>query len=202
LPKPITIPSLESIAVRVSSEAHVPNAVSGVLFHHRLYDTFFEVLVFSIAVMGIKHLMLNERPMGHYRKFSDKPSIVLAHLGAIISALISVELAVRGHLSPGGGFAAGVAGGTAMGLWAITSSPSWLMDFKKKWHCEIVEKFSVLLFIVLAALSLSGYAWSQGPFGVLGDSGIIPVLNLLVTLKVALGSLSIFWVFIHYRGFM
>ena len=41
---------------------------------------------------------------------------MLARLGATIAALVSIELMLRGHLSPGGGFAAGVAGGTAIGL--------------------------------------------------------------------------------------
>lgn len=40
--------------------------------------------------------------------------VVLARLGATIAAIVGIELAIRGHLSPGGGFAVGVAGGTAI----------------------------------------------------------------------------------------
>ncbi len=118
-----------SIVEAIVQDSGVPNAVSGIIFRNRLYDTIFEVVVFTLAVMGVRFLMANESPLTMIYQFNDQPSIVLARLGATIAALVSIELAIRGHLSPGGGFAAGVAGGTAIGLIAITSPSEWMQKF-------------------------------------------------------------------------
>jgi multicomponent Na+:H+ antiporter subunit B len=133
---------------------------------------------------------------------TDEPSIVLARLGATITALVGIELAIRGHLSPGGGFAAGVAGGTAIGLVAITSSTEWMQAVYKHWHASRWEKVSVLIFIVLAVITLAGLELPHGQLGTLVSGGVIPVLNILVAIKVALGSWAAVLVFIHYRGLL
>jgi multicomponent Na+:H+ antiporter subunit B len=167
-----------------------------------LYDTIFEVVVFTIAVMGAHYLLANERPFCAINQFTDQPSIVMARLGATIAALVGVELAIRGHLSPGGGFAAGVAGGTAIGLVAITSSTQWMQGIYKRWNAATWEKVSVLIFIVLSVITLAGYELPHGELGALFSGGVIPLLNILVALKVALGSWAAVLVFIHYRGLL
>ena len=123
-----------SIVELVVQDSGVPNAVSGIILRNRLYDTIFEVVVFTIAILGASFLLANEKPSCAIYQFTDPPSIILARLGATIAALVGIELAIRGHLSPGGGFAAGVAGGTAIGLVAITSSPQWMQEIYKQWH--------------------------------------------------------------------
>ncbi|MEO0374228.1 MAG: MnhB domain-containing protein, partial [Cyanobacteria bacterium P01_A01_bin.17] len=135
-------------------------------------------------------------------QFTDHPSIVLARLGATIAALVGIELAIRGHLSPGGGFAAGVAGGTAIGLVAITSSSTWMEAIYQRWQAATWEKVSVLVFIVLAVLTLIGIELPQGQLGRLFSGGWIPVLNILVAVKVALGSWAAILIFIRYRGLL
>ncbi len=191
-----------AIVETVVRDSGVPNAVSGIIFRNRLYDTIFEVVVFSIAIMGVRFLMADEQPVNTVYQFTDHPSVVLARLGATIAALVSIELAIRGHLSPGGGFAAGVAGGTAIGLVAITSSSTWMEMIYQRWHAAIWEKVSVLVFIVLAVLSLVGLALPYGDFGTLFSGGWIPLLNILVAIKVALGSWAAILIFIRYRGLL
>ncbi len=191
-----SIPIVEAVV----KDSGVPNAVSGIIFRNRLYDTIFEVVVFTIAIMGVTFLLANERPFCAIDSFSDRPSIILARLGATIAALVGIELALRGHLSPGGGFAAGVAGGTAIGLIAITSSSQWMQEIYKRWHTSKWEKVSVLIFIVLAVIKLSGFELPQGDFNTLFSGGVLPLLNFLVAIKVALGSWAAILVFIHYRG--
>ncbi|MEY3299853.1 MAG: hypothetical protein RLZZ597_3113, partial [Cyanobacteriota bacterium] len=127
LPDPSPTLAEENIVAAIVADSGVPNAVSGIIFRNRLYDTIFEVVVFTIAIMGAKYLLADEVPNAPFYRFTDEPSIILARLGATIAALVSIELAIRGHLSPGGGFAAGVAGGTAIGLIAITApSSEWM----------------------------------------------------------------------------
>lgn len=191
-----------SVVERVVQDTGVPNAVSGIIFRNRLYDTIFEVVVFTLAIMGVRFLLADEQPSTAIYQFTDPPSIVLARLGATIAALISIELAIRGHLSPGGGFAAGVAGGTAIGLVAITSSSTLMESLYHQWRAAAVEKVSVLIFLTIAGLSLVGVELPLGTPGALVSGGWIPVLNLLVAMKVALGSWAAILIFIRYRGLL
>lgn len=191
-----------SIVDAVVQDSGVPNAVSGVILRNRLYDTIFEVVVFTIAIMGAKYLLSNERLPDKVYQFSDESSVILARLGATISALVGVELAIRGHLSPGGGFAAGVAGGTAIGLIAMTSSTEWMQEIYQRWHAAAWEKISVLVFIFLSVITLSGFELPHGDFGALLSGGILPILNILVAIKVALGSWAVVLIFIRYRGLL
>ncbi len=195
-------PLHSSIVQAIVDDSGLPNAVSAVIFRNRLYDTIFEVVVFTIAILGAKYLLANENPFCSIYHFTDQPSIVLARFGATIAALVSIELGIRGHLSPGGGFAAGVAGGTAIGLVAITSSPEWMQGIYQKWHAATWEKVSVLVFVVLSVITLIGYELPHGEFGTLFSGGIVPILNLLVAIKVALGSWAVVLIFIRYRGLL
>jgi multicomponent Na+:H+ antiporter subunit B len=196
-------PSLPfSIVEAVVQDSGVPNAVSGIIFYNRLYDTIFEVIVFTIAIMGANYLLANEHPPNKIYQFTDQSAILLARLGATIAALVAIELAIRGHLSPGGGFAAGVAGGTAIGLIAMTSSPESMQQIYQKWHAATWEKISVLAFIILAVITLAGVKLPHGELGALVSGGIVPILNILVALKVALGSWAAVLVFIRYRGLL
>jgi multicomponent Na+:H+ antiporter subunit B len=193
-----SLPIVESIV----KDTGIPNAVTGIILMNRLYDTIFEVVVFTIAIMGCYYLLANEKTQTQVYQFTDEPSIILARLGATISALVGIELAIRGHLSPGGGFAAGVALGTAIGLVAITSSPEWMQAIYQRWKAATLEKISVLVFVVLSAITLIGIELPHGQLGDLFSGGIIPILNILVAVKVALGSWAAVLVFIRYRGLL
>jgi len=195
-------PSDVSIVEAIVEDSGVVNAVSGIIFRNRLYDTIFEVVVFTIAIMGVQFLLSNEEPTDTIHQLTDYPSIVLARLGATMAALIGVELAIRGHLSPGGGFAAGVAGGTAIGLVAITASPQWMERIYKRWHAATWEKISVLIFIIVSLIFLVGVELPTGIPGTLLSGGWVPILNFLVAIKVALGSWAAILIFIRYRGLL
>jgi multicomponent Na+:H+ antiporter subunit B len=57
-------PSLPfSIVDAVVRDSGVPNVVSGIILRNRLYDTIFEVIVFTIAIMGAHFLLANEHPL-------------------------------------------------------------------------------------------------------------------------------------------
>ncbi|MEL6161895.1 MAG: Na(+)/H(+) antiporter subunit B [Cyanobacteria bacterium J06623_5] len=201
-PNPAAELAESTIVEILVQETGVPNAVSGIIFRNRLYDTLFEVVVFTLSVMGVRYLLADEQPATTVCRFTDAPSIVLARLGATIAALIAVELAIRGHLSPGGGFAAGVAGGTAIGLIAITSSAENMAAIYQRWKAATWEKVSVLIFLVLATLSLMGIELPHRELGALLSGGWLPIFNTLVAIKVALGSWAIVIIFIRYRGLL
>jgi multicomponent Na+:H+ antiporter subunit B len=201
-PNPMVQMEEISIMETIIRDTGVTNSVSGVILRNRLYDTIFEVVVFTIAILGVNFLLSNESPTHIVSQFTDQPSVVLARLGATIATLVAVELAIRGHLSPGGGFAAGVAGGTAIALLAITSPSELMEDIYSKWRVAIVEKISVLIFIFLATITLMGLELPFGELGALSSGGIIPVLNIIVAIKVCLGSWAVILLFIRYRGLL
>ncbi|MFS8874125.1 Na(+)/H(+) antiporter subunit B [Synechococcus sp. R5-13] len=201
-PNPTAGVALVEAVEILASESGVPNAVTGLILRNRLYDTLFEVVVFSTAILGAQYLLADEQPTANVAQFTDIPSIVLARVGATISALIAVELAIRGHLTPGGGFAAGVAGGTAIGLVAITASSAWMEAIYKRWRAAMWEKLSVVAFIGVAVMALAGWELPRGELGALFSGGWIPILNILVAIKVALGSWAAVLIFIRYRGLL
>jgi multicomponent Na+:H+ antiporter subunit B len=201
-PNPTAGVALVEAVEILATESGVPNAVTGLILRNRLYDTLFEVVVFSTAILGAQYLLADEQPTANVAQFTDIPSIVLARVGATISALIAVELAIRGHLTPGGGFAAGVAGGTAIGLVAITASSAWMEAIYKRWRAAMWEKLSVVAFIGVAVVALAGWELPRGELGALFSGGWIPILNILVAIKVALGSWAAVLIFIRYRGLL
>jgi multicomponent Na+:H+ antiporter subunit B len=191
----------------LSEQTRVPNLVSGVLLHTRLYDTVAEVVVFTLASMGVVWMFSAERPLARIHGLDDPAVLVLCRLGATVTALVAVELALRGHLSPGGGFAAGVSGGTALALLLIVRSgqgppPSEEISHRNLMRTELIEKLAVLLFLVLAFLSLEGLNLPDGSFGAVESGGWIPLLNALMGVKVTLGSWTMVQLFIRYRGLL
>jgi multicomponent Na+:H+ antiporter subunit B len=72
----------------------------------------------------------------------------------------------------------------------------------QKWRAATLEKVSVLIFIALAVVTLIGWELPQGELGMLFSGGVIPLLNILVAIKVALGSWAVILLFIRYRGLL
>jgi multicomponent Na+:H+ antiporter subunit B len=126
--------------------------------------------------------------------------VILARIGAMISALMFLELALRGHLAPGGAFAAGVAGGTAIGLVTLTGNAGELHGFYERWHLASVEKGIVLVILGLVLVCFLFHV--PGFSGHVPGAASVPVLNLLIALKVAIGSWTIVLLFIRHRGLL
>jgi multicomponent Na+:H+ antiporter subunit B len=196
-----SVDSVQLISLLVG-QSGIPNTVSAVILQARLYDTIGEVVVFTLASLGVRWLLSDARPERQIEALSDTASVVLCRLGATVAAMVAVELALRGHLTPGGGFAAGVAGGTAFGLVVISGSARLADRFYKKVHAELWEKLAVLVFIVVAMISFEGIVPVSGRFGTVESGGWIPLLNVLMAIKVTLGSWTMVQLFVRYRGLL
>jgi multicomponent Na+:H+ antiporter subunit B len=72
----------------------------------------------------------------------------------------------------------------------------------QRWNAATWEKISVLVFILLSAITLAGVELPHGELGALFSGGIVPILNILVAIKVALGSWAAVLIFIRYRGLL
>ena len=184
------------------SQSGIPNTVSAVILQARLYDTIGEVVVFTLASLGVRWLLSDAQPERNIEALSDAASVVLCRLGATVAAMVAVELALRGHLTPGGGFAAGVAGGTAFGLVVISGSARLADRFYSKVHADLWEKLAVLAFIVVSLLSFEEIVPVSGRFGTVESGGWIPLLNVLMAIKVTLGSWTMVQLFVRYRGLL
>ncbi|MEP0919748.1 hypothetical protein NC981_23250, partial [Leptolyngbya sp. DQ-M1] len=90
----------------------------------------------------------------------------------------------------------------AIGLVAITSSSQWMEAIYQRWRAATWEKVSVIVFIVLSVITLIGFDLPYGQLGSLISGGAIPLLNILVAIKVALGSWAVVLIFIRYRGLL
>lgn len=198
-------PDLRTTFSTLLAQGRVPNLVSTVILHTRLYDTVAEVVVFTLASLGVRWIFSGEVQQRRVRALADAPSVVLCQLGATVSSLVAVELALRGHLSPGGGFAAGVAGGTAIGLMLISGSVRLADRLYRRYRADVWEKGAVVAFLVVAWLSLEGVLpggliANGGRFGAIASGGWIPLLNVLVALKVTMGSWAMVQLLVRYRG--
>lgn len=77
-PNPTAGVALVEAVEILASESGVPNTVTGLILRNRLYDTVFEVVVFSTAILGAQYLLADEQPTANVAQFTDIPSIVLA----------------------------------------------------------------------------------------------------------------------------
>lgn len=186
----------------LTTQTQVPNLVSGVILHTRLFDTVAEVVVFTLAAIGVHLVLAGDPERKQIRSLDDAPSQVLCELGSTIAALVAVELALRGHLSPGGGFAAGVAGGSAIGLLLISGGADRSERLYKLYRADLWEKAAVVGFLLVALISLVGLDLAPGRFGSLLSGGWIPLLNVLVALKVTLGSWAMVQRLVRHRGLL
>jgi multicomponent Na+:H+ antiporter subunit B len=194
--------AVEQLIAALAEQTQVPNLVSGVILHTRLFDTVSEVVVFTLAAIGVRMVLAGEPTRQRIRGLEDQPSQVLCELGSTIAAMVAVELALRGHLSPGGGFAAGVAGGTAIGLQLISGAAERSERLFRRYRADLLEKAAVLGFLLLALLALLELTPAKGKFGTLVSGGWIPLLNLLVGVKVTLGSWAMVQRLVRHRGLL
>ena len=166
----------------------VPNVVTPIILDLRLYDTVGEVIVFTLASLGVHALVQEQRASADPGSGDDLAVTMQFRIAAVLNGLIAVELALRGHLSPGGGFAAGVAGGTAIALVLLVGGSDEAKRQYRQIHAGTLEESAVLVFIVLSCLIMEGLQLPMGVYGQLLSGGMLPVLNVLVGIKVTLGS--------------
>ncbi|ABR31253.1 cation:proton antiporter [Thermosipho melanesiensis] len=163
----------------------VNNFVTEIYLRNRLYDTIFEVLVFSLAALGIflfnysiekKEIILHESHIRMFLKFLSYFVI-----------LTSFYLAYFGHKTPGGGFSAGVAGGTGLLLYSLSTTINEFEYMFNRFKVKIIEKWILIVIYLISIVALFG-------------SSYIAILNILIYLKVMFGTWIILYSFVKHRG--
>ncbi len=189
----------EFIVDNLAMLTDIPNTVTSVILGTRLFDTVGEVTVFTLAGLGVKILLNQEKSEEEFQVIKDPTIIQLLDFSSLLCAFLAVELGIRGHLTPGGGFAAGVAGATAITLLMITGRMQKLENIYFKYNAVAIEKLAVVAFIIVALLSFSSILFNLNIFN-LPQSVLIPILNIICAIKVTIGTWSIIRLFILKRG--
>lgn len=199
--RPESIPrNTNEIVDYLTTIADIPNSVTAVILGSRLFDTIGEVTVFTVAGLGVKILLADEESESSLLGIQDPVIITLLDFVALLSAFLAVELAIRGHITPGGGFAAGVAGATSVTLLMITGRLKLIEEFYSRSNAAVIEKVAVVVFITLAIMSFASIVYPTSPLSWVPQKVYIPLLNIVAGLKVTIGAWSIIRLFINKRG--
>src|SRR6056297_127291 len=187
-------------AFLIAAKAGIPNTVTAIYLENRLYDTMFEVMVFSISITGALYFLKKENKFQlHDSLFTDPATIIIFRGCAMLSFLSACALAAVGHLSPGGGFAAGVAFGTSMVIQSLISDRNHLSNYLSMERPEKLEKSSWIFILAISLLTFSEIIPPDGVWGNLLSGGWIPMLNILIAIKVGLGTWALCLGFLDHK---
>ena len=191
-----------------ASDTGAVNLVSGIYLNYRLYDSLFELLIFSMAVLGVRfYLNADQSKKPRVARVAESPVVRIGAdllFGPII--MIGVYLIIFGHLSPGGGFSGGAVGGTGLLLCAAALGAEVVA---RRFHEQVIEQieWGILLVILLFAVTPVFFGrlpltdlLKPGRAGSLFSGGTIPIHNLLIGVKVFIGTWVIIYSFIRHRG--
>ena len=190
----------EQIVQYLSDYTKIPNVVTSVILGTRLFDTIGEVTVFTIAGLGVKILLHDEDSEEQFVGIDDDVIRLLLDFAALLSCFLAIDLAIKGHLTPGGGFASGVAGATSITLLMITGRIQKVEAFYFGSNAPALEKVAVVLFILVALATFSSFLIPNSIFASIPPTIYIPALNIIAALKVTIGSWSILRLFVVKRG--
>lgn len=198
----LNIRNSELIVAELAQITQIPNTVTSVILGTRLFDTIGEVTVFTLAGLGVKILLHDEESEKKLLGIKDTTIIQLLDLSALLCAFLAIELAIRGHLTPGGGFASGVSGATAITLLMITGRLQKLENYYFKYNAIAIEKFAVVVFIIVSLFSFISILDPSIISIRVPQKLLIPVLNIICAFKVTFGTWSIIRLFILKRGLL
>jgi len=199
---PVPERNTEAIVQYLSEYTNIPNTVTSVILGTRLFDTIGEVTVFTIAGLGVKILLHDEEEESELIAVREPTLGILLDLAAIFTAFLAIDLALKGHLTPGGGFASGVSGATSITLLMVTGRLKQVEEFYFKSNAAALEKFAVICFVFTALATFMGFVDPQSVFATIPPEIYLPALNIVAALKVTIGSWSILRFFILTRGLM
>ena len=178
---------------------NISNAVFGVYGMYRFYDTLFELLIFSTAVLGITIFSDLEPSLGSASRNRVESHVVSASASFLfpIIAVFGIYLAFSAHLGPGGGFAGGVIGGTGILLLALAKGAEETARNFREGSMKQLEY--VVLFIALSVAILGAFYPMKVYRGALG-TGVITIVNISIAMKVFIGTWAILHFFVKHRG--
>jgi multicomponent Na+:H+ antiporter subunit B len=194
---PFGTPSGAANAVtrRLAHTRQVANAVNGVTYDLRGYDTLGEELILFVAALGAAVLLRHGRDDVEEEEPEPGPRTpdALRVAGAVLVGpliVLGVYIVTTGHLGPGGGFQGGVILASGLLLTYVAGQVVALKRVEPTALVEIAEASGALSYALVAigGLIFAGTALENFlPFGTSGQllsSGTIAVLSVGVGLEV------------------
>lgn len=182
-----------------SNLSNISNAVYGVYGMYRFYDTLFELLVFSTAVLGIT-LFSDIQSAGR----SNSGKLVESHVVDTSAsylyptiALFGIYLAYSAHRGPGGGFAGGVIVGSGVLLLAIAIGADLIGE---RFYETTMKKVEYLILILVMVVVIVGLYLPVAVYQGSGGLAFIILVNLAIGTKVFIGTWTILHFFVKHRG--
>ena len=183
---PVAFKTPPSRAEAVAGHYGIRNAVAAVVLGSRLWDTLMEILVFVVAMVGVR-FGLAPLPRAEVGS-SLADTHLLKEMFLLLFfpiAILAIYLAASGHLGPGGGFAAGAILGSGLLLLGLAIGVERVAGrLLRETYLERLEHSVVA--VVLAsglAMALSG----------ISTAWWFVAANLIIALEVAIGA----WVVLH-----
>ncbi|ALV62887.1 putative Na(+) H(+) antiporter subunit B [Thermococcus sp. 2319x1] len=135
-----------------------------------------------------------------------KMSLIVRTTTKLISPFLvaySAYLMVYGHLSPGGGFQAGVILAVSIVLLITSHGYSRVRKTFKFWEVQLIEGVSgeFLALLATAGVFFRGFFYNflrGGRFGSLLSGGTIPLFNIGVALKVGAAFTFMFYILLRW----
>jgi multicomponent Na+:H+ antiporter subunit B len=176
------------------SERNVASVPAGIVFDLRGFDTVGEEMILFAAVTGVA-LVLRERGRDGGRREEERvEDDELRLLGLTLvppTLLLGIYLAVFGHISPGGGFQAGLVLASAFALLYLGAGSHALDRLGQHHAAEGGEGLGAGGFVAIGLLGLAiGGTFLENvlPNGTTShilSAGTIPLLNVIVAVAVA-----------------
>ena len=185
------------------------NLVSAIYLNYRLYDTLFEILVFSVAVLGVRFYLVGRgRDKAEAIEHIPESQVVRTSADLLfpLILLLGIYLALFGHLAPGGGFSGGVVASSGLLLCAVALGADAVAH---RFHEPAFERLEwvillAILFLAVFPIALRHVPLSdllpQGRAGSMLSGGSILFYNVLIGLKVFIGTWVVIQYFLRHRG--
>jgi len=191
----------------LASRSGALNLVASVYLDGRLYDTIFELIVFSVAVLGVRFYLSERKPSARPAPIPES-HVVRASAEVLFPfiLLLGIYLTAYGGLSPGGGFAGGTVAASGLMLCTIAIGANAVARRIGQASLERLEWGLPLAVIALAIVPtfLGNPPLAEilptGRGGGIFASGSILLYNLLIGIKVFIGSWIVIHGFIEHRG--
>lgn len=184
-------------------DRHVTNAVGGITFDVRGFDTLGEELILFCAVIGAALLLRAQRTHGREAEAAEQreaerglQSSSIRALGAVLAGPLLVlggYVVAHGAITPGGGFQGGV---VLAGAVILTFASGQVLSLRRASPVSLLEAAEAAGAAAYALVAIGGLVFSVaamanflgiGTAGSLLSGGTVPVLNVAVGIEVGSG---------------
>jgi multicomponent Na+:H+ antiporter subunit B len=183
------------IAIQAATKHATANVVGSVTYDQRGIDTLIEETIMLASVVGAAALLRPAKDEEE-RRVPDTGSILpstqlVGYLLLPITLLVGIDLAAHGHVTPGGGFQAGVVMATAVHLLYVAGSFRAVERIRPLAIHQLLEGIGAAGFVCLGLAGLVsssaflGNVLDTGTFAQLFSGGTVPVLNGIVAVEIA-----------------